>query len=157
MPKRGNAPIQGELLQGTLDLLILKTLAIGAAHGHTIANAIEHRSEEVLQVEAGVVLAQAVEAIPDTAVGQHGFRAPLASNIQVISRRPPRRVRHLPCCRFVQRIKHSQQIYRSLIKGFSKCCIGGCKGRRTGECYKYEKACDYAPFPCVAICVDIRT
>ena len=45
--------MQGELLQGTLDLLILKTLAIGAAHGHTIAHAIEHRSEEVLQVEHG--------------------------------------------------------------------------------------------------------
>jgi PadR family transcriptional regulator PadR len=53
MPKRGNAPIQGELLQGTLDLLILKTLALGAAHGHTIAYAIEHRSEDVLQVEHG--------------------------------------------------------------------------------------------------------
>ena len=53
MPKRGNPPIQGELLQGTLDLLILKTLAIGPAHGHTIANAIEHRSEDVLQVEHG--------------------------------------------------------------------------------------------------------
>ena len=45
--------MQGELLQGTLDLLILKTLAIGPAHGHTIAHAIEHRSEEVLQVEHG--------------------------------------------------------------------------------------------------------
>ena len=53
MPKRGNQPIQGELLQGTLDLLILKTLAIGAAHGHTIAYAIEHRSDDVLQVEHG--------------------------------------------------------------------------------------------------------
>src|ERR1700752_3451696 len=53
MPKRGNQPIQGELLQGTLDLLILKTLAIGPAHGHTIAYAIEHRSDEVLQVEHG--------------------------------------------------------------------------------------------------------
>src|ERR1043166_6447943 len=53
MPKRGNQPIQGELLQGTLDLLILKTLALGPAHGHTIAYAIEHRSEEVLQVEHG--------------------------------------------------------------------------------------------------------
>ena len=53
MPKRGKSPIQGELLQGTLDLLILKTLALGAAHGHTIAYAIEHRSEEVLQVEHG--------------------------------------------------------------------------------------------------------
>ena len=45
--------MQGELLQGTLDLLVLKTLAIGAAHGHTIANAIALRSEEVLQVEHG--------------------------------------------------------------------------------------------------------
>src|SRR5438309_12044123 len=53
MSKRGNQPIQGELLQGTLDLLVLKTLALGPAHGHTIAHAIEHRSDEVLQVEHG--------------------------------------------------------------------------------------------------------
>jgi transcriptional regulator len=53
MPKRGNVPIQGELLQGTLDLLILQTLVLGAAHGHAIAYAIEHRSEDVLQVEHG--------------------------------------------------------------------------------------------------------
>jgi PadR family transcriptional regulator PadR len=53
MPKRGNAPIHGELLMGTLDVLVLKTLAIGPAHGHTIAHAIERRSEDVLQVEHG--------------------------------------------------------------------------------------------------------
>ena len=53
MPKRGNPPMQGELLQGTLDLLILKTLAIGPAHGHTIAHAIAQRSDDVLQVEHG--------------------------------------------------------------------------------------------------------
>jgi transcriptional regulator len=53
MPRRGNPPLQGELLQGTLDLLILKTLVVGPAHGHTIAHAIEHRSEDVLQVEHG--------------------------------------------------------------------------------------------------------
>ncbi|MGH9345900.1 MAG: PadR family transcriptional regulator [Vicinamibacterales bacterium] len=45
--------MQGALLQGTLDLLILKTLAVGPAHGHTIAHAIERRSEDVLQVEHG--------------------------------------------------------------------------------------------------------
>ena len=45
--------MQGELLQGTLDLLVLKTLAIGPAHGHTIAHAIARRSDEVLQVEHG--------------------------------------------------------------------------------------------------------
>ena len=45
--------MKGELLQGTLDLLVLQTLAIGAAHGHAIAHAIGHRSEDVLQVEHG--------------------------------------------------------------------------------------------------------
>jgi|SRR5438034_2799785 len=53
MPKKGNPPLQGELLQGTLDLLILKTLALGPAHGHTIAHVIERRSDDVLQVEHG--------------------------------------------------------------------------------------------------------
>jgi len=42
-----------ELLQGTLDLLILRTLLLGPAHGHAIAKAIEFRSDEVLQVEQG--------------------------------------------------------------------------------------------------------
>jgi transcriptional regulator len=42
-----------ELLQGTLDLLILKTLLAGAAHGHAIAKAIEQSSDDVLQVEQG--------------------------------------------------------------------------------------------------------
>lgn len=42
-----------ELLQGTLDLLILRTLVLGPAHGHAIAKAIEFRSDEVLQVEQG--------------------------------------------------------------------------------------------------------
>ncbi|HLX00154.1 MAG TPA: PadR family transcriptional regulator [Candidatus Acidoferrales bacterium] len=53
MAKRGAAPLQGEVLQGTLDLLILQTLITGPAHGHTIAHAIERRSEAVLQVEHG--------------------------------------------------------------------------------------------------------
>src|SRR5215470_9855517 len=53
MPRRGNTPIQGEMLQGTLDLLVLRTLAVGPAHGHTIAHAIERESDEVLQVEHG--------------------------------------------------------------------------------------------------------
>ena len=41
------------LLQGTLDLLILRTLRFGPAHGHTIAKAIERGSDEVLVVEQG--------------------------------------------------------------------------------------------------------
>jgi PadR family transcriptional regulator len=42
-----------ELLQGTLDLLVLRTLRWGAAHGHAIAKAIERGSDEVLLVEQG--------------------------------------------------------------------------------------------------------
>ena len=53
MPKRGTPPMQGEMLQGTLDLLVLKTLVMGPAHGHTIAHSIELKSDEVLQVEHG--------------------------------------------------------------------------------------------------------
>jgi PadR family transcriptional regulator PadR len=44
---------QGEMLQGTLDMLVLKTLAPGAAHGHTIATIIERGSGDFLQVEQG--------------------------------------------------------------------------------------------------------
>ena len=42
-----------ELLQGTLDLLILQTLRLGPAHGHAITKAIERSSDDVLQVEQG--------------------------------------------------------------------------------------------------------
>ena len=45
--------LEGDLLQGTLDMLILQTLALGPAHGHSIAHAIERRSDEILQVEHG--------------------------------------------------------------------------------------------------------
>jgi len=44
---------RGEMMQGTLAMLILRTLLLAPAHGHTIAHAIEHTSEEVLQVEHG--------------------------------------------------------------------------------------------------------
>ena len=42
-----------ELLQGTLDLLILRTLVSGPSHGHAIAKNIQRTSEELLQVETG--------------------------------------------------------------------------------------------------------
>ena len=44
---------KAELLQGTLDLLILKTLTAGPMHGYSIAQRIQQRSEEVLVVEEG--------------------------------------------------------------------------------------------------------
>jgi transcriptional regulator len=42
-----------ELLQGTLDLLIMRTLLLGPTHGHAIAKAIQFRSDDVLHVEQG--------------------------------------------------------------------------------------------------------
>ena len=42
-----------DMLQGTLDMLILRTVMARPAHGHTIANVIERSSEDVLQVEQG--------------------------------------------------------------------------------------------------------
>ncbi len=42
-----------DLLQGTLDMLVLRTLRLGDAHGYTIARSIEQRSQAFLQVEQG--------------------------------------------------------------------------------------------------------
>jgi PadR family transcriptional regulator, regulatory protein PadR len=42
-----------EMLKGTLDMMILRTLTTGDAHGHTIAKVIERTSEDVLEVEQG--------------------------------------------------------------------------------------------------------
>src|SRR4030081_2988512 len=52
MPRR-QSPFQSEMVPGTLDMLILKTLLLGPAHGQTIAHAIERGSDAVLQVEHG--------------------------------------------------------------------------------------------------------
>ena len=52
MPKT-RPPDAGDILQGTLDLLILRTLILGPAHGHTIAHSIEQTSENALEVEQG--------------------------------------------------------------------------------------------------------
>jgi PadR family transcriptional regulator, regulatory protein PadR len=46
-------PVRMELLQGTLDVLILRTLLGGPKHGHAIAKYIQRTSEDLLQVETG--------------------------------------------------------------------------------------------------------
>jgi PadR family transcriptional regulator PadR len=47
------SPNRTDLLQGTLDMLILRTLRLGPAHGHQIAKYIQRTTEDVLQVEHG--------------------------------------------------------------------------------------------------------
>src|SRR5580693_5259320 len=46
-------PVRVDLLQGTLDLLILRTLMAGPSHGHAIAKHIQRTSEDLLKVETG--------------------------------------------------------------------------------------------------------
>ena len=53
MAKKSKDEQTGDMMQGTLDMLILRTLLMAPAHGHTIAHAIESTSGEVLQVEHG--------------------------------------------------------------------------------------------------------
>ena len=53
MPRKSRTDARGDMLQGTLDMLILRTLVSGPAHGHTIAHAIERGSEDILQIEHG--------------------------------------------------------------------------------------------------------
>ena len=51
MPRSSNPKV--DLLQGTLDLLILRTLLFGRNHGHAIAKHIQRTSEDLLKVETG--------------------------------------------------------------------------------------------------------
>jgi PadR family transcriptional regulator PadR len=51
--KRASNPTQVELLQGTLDMLVLRTLRWGPQHGHGIGQSIRRSSDDLLQIERG--------------------------------------------------------------------------------------------------------
>ncbi len=51
--KRTPAAEQADVLQGTLDMLVLQSLLLGPAHGYTIARVIQQRSDDMLQVGQG--------------------------------------------------------------------------------------------------------
>ena len=51
----GDAQKQGDLVQGTLDMLVLKALASGSKHGYAVAEWIAETSEEILRVEEGAL------------------------------------------------------------------------------------------------------
>ena len=53
MPKRNPYQDRIELMQGTLDMLVLRTLQWGPQHGHGIGQAIRRKSEDALQIEHG--------------------------------------------------------------------------------------------------------
>ncbi len=53
MPEKADEQSQIDLLQGTLDLLILRTLLFGPTHGHSIAHSIQQTSGDVLKVDHG--------------------------------------------------------------------------------------------------------
>ena len=53
MARKSKSDARGDMLPGTLDMLILRTLVTGPAHGHTIAHVIEKTSDDILQVEHG--------------------------------------------------------------------------------------------------------
>src|SRR5437016_3126386 len=53
MPKEPDSQPQVDLLQGTLDMLIMRTLLFGPAHGHRIAHSIKNVSQDVLYVDHG--------------------------------------------------------------------------------------------------------
>lgn len=53
MPSQNDKPERAALLQGTLDILILKTLVLGPRHGQGIARSIQQQSEDVFLIDHG--------------------------------------------------------------------------------------------------------
>ena len=82
-PKNNNRKDPLDLLQGTLDLLILRTLIFGSEHGQGIARAIQQASEQELLVEHGA-LYPALQRLEESAAG---FRAKWKASPQTTGKR----------------------------------------------------------------------
>ena len=65
-----------ELLQGTLDMLILRTLVLGPAHGHEIAKHIQRISDDVLRLEHGSLYLRSIASNGKGGWPRSGMRIP---------------------------------------------------------------------------------
>jgi hypothetical protein len=85
-----NQQLSSDMLKGTLDMMILRTLSTGDAHGHTIAKVIERTSEDVLEVEQGS-LYPALHRLEDSGAGSPptGARAKTTARPSTIDSPPP--------------------------------------------------------------------
>ena len=70
---RKRSPSRSEMLKGILDMTILRTLADGDTHGHTISKVIECTSEDLLEVTQGLVYPALSHPI-DLMMGERGGR-----------------------------------------------------------------------------------
>ena len=101
---------KGDVLQGTLDLLILKTLEAGPMHGYGIASRIEQVSEELLRVEEGS-LYPALHRIQQTGWIRAQWK-------RSENGRPAKFYRLTPAGR--KQLQSEEQRWRKLTRGVSK-------------------------------------
>ena len=79
MQTKEEATSRLDLVQGTLDMLILRTLVLGPAHGHEIAKHIQRTTDDVLQVEHGSLIRRSTASNAEARSARSGRRREAAS------------------------------------------------------------------------------